>query len=363
MKIVRQQFADRGELPVVVDLADHARGRRQPRLLDDAMGGIADALLGVAEALHQERGNPMAVVYARLALFARSDLAEAALLIGDIMAEQENLRSGGRGLPSGRAGTPLRFLAELRRARALHDMKHEDEAFALSGGWRPPSRSASMRWCSSAALRHDDRFANPSGRIAGRSSGPARARALDPVLRARHHLRAHHQRWPQAEKDFLYALELEPEQPFVLNYLGYSWVDMSRNLDRAKGMLHRAVELRPDDGFVDSLGWVYFRLGEYDAAVEQLERAVELEPGDPVINDHLGDAYWRVGRQREACYRWRRALTLGPEEDTVATSRRSCATVCPSPRLRSHAAPDARRRGGDAAARGARRPRSISICA
>jgi tetratricopeptide (TPR) repeat protein len=105
----------------------------------------------------------------------------------------------------------------------------------------------------------------------------------------------------------------------VLNYLGYSWVDMGMHLDRAKGMLHRAVELRPDDGFiVDSLGWVHYRLGDYDAAVEQLERAVELEPGDPVINDHLGDAYWRVGRQREARYQWRRALTLEPEEDTVA---------------------------------------------
>jgi Flp pilus assembly protein TadD len=127
------------------------------------------------------------------------------------------------------------------------------------------------------------------------------------------------EQWPAAEKDFLYALELEPEQPFVLNYLGYSWVDMGMHLDRAKAMLYRAVELRPDDGFiVDSLGWVHYRLGEYDAAVEQLERAVELEPGDPVINDHLGDAYWRVGRQREARYQWRRALTLEPEEDTVA---------------------------------------------
>jgi Flp pilus assembly protein TadD len=120
----------------------------------------------------------------------------------------------------------------------------------------------------------------------------------------------------------------------VLNYLGYSWVDMSRNLDRAKGMLHRAVELRPDDGFiVDSLGWVYFRLGEYDAAVEQLERAVELEPGDPVINDHLGDAYWRVGRHREARYQWRRALTLEPEEDTVAQIEEKLRDGLPKPKV------------------------------
>ena len=84
-------------------------------------------------------------------------------------------------------------------------------------------------------------------------------------------------RWPQAEADLLKALELEPEQPFVLNYLGYSWVDQGLNLDRAKAMLNRAVELRPEDGFiVDSLGWAYFRLGEHDKAVTYLERAVEL---------------------------------------------------------------------------------------
>ena len=126
-------------------------------------------------------------------------------------------------------------------------------------------------------------------------------------------------RWPQAEADLLKALELEPDQPFVLNYLGYSWVDQGLNLDRAKAMLHRAVELRPDDGFiVDSLGWAYYRLGENDKAVTYLERAVELEPGDPVLNDHLGDVYWRVGRQREARFQWQRALTFKPEPDAVA---------------------------------------------
>ncbi len=121
--------------------------------------------------------------------------------------------------------------------------------------------------------------------------------------------------WPDAEADFLKALDLEPEQPFVMNYLAYSWIEKKLHLDRAKGMLVRAVELRPDDGYiVDSLGWVYFRLGEYRKGVMFLERAVELRPQDPVINDHLGDAYWRVGRHQEARFQWRRALSLEPEE-------------------------------------------------
>jgi Flp pilus assembly protein TadD len=97
-------------------------------------------------------------------------------------------------------------------------------------------------------------------------------------------------------------------------------------------MLHRAVELRPDDGYiVDSLGWVHFRLGEYEKAVESLERAVVLEPGDPVINDHLGDAYWRVGRQREARYQWQRVLTLDPEQDVIAEVEQKLRSGLPKP--------------------------------
>ena len=107
--------------------------------------------------------------------------------------------------------------------------------------------------------------------------------------------------WPPAEADFKKALELFPDQPLVLNYLGYSWVDKNINLDEAFKMLRRAVELRPQDGYiVDSLGWAHYRLGRYDEAVKELERAIELKPSDPVINDHLGDAYWRVGRKLEA---------------------------------------------------------------
>ena len=122
--------------------------------------------------------------------------------------------------------------------------------------------------------------------------------------------------WELAEADFLKALELEPEQPYVMNYLAYSWIEFGEKYDEALDMLKRAVELRPEDGYiVDSLGWVYYRLGDYENAVVQLERAVELTPLDPTINDHLGDAYWRVGRYAEARFQWRRALSFNPDEE------------------------------------------------
>jgi len=125
--------------------------------------------------------------------------------------------------------------------------------------------------------------------------------------------------WPRAEADFLKALEFRPDQPYVLNYLGYSWVDQGLNLDKARGMIKKAVSLRPNDGYiVDSLGWAHYRLGEYADAVRELERAAELRPEDPVINDHLGDAYWRVGRQTEARFQWLRALGLEPKPGLAA---------------------------------------------
>jgi tetratricopeptide (TPR) repeat protein len=127
--------------------------------------------------------------------------------------------------------------------------------------------------------------------------------------------------WPPAEADFRKALELNPGQPQVLNYLGYSLVEQRRNLDEALDMIERAVAARPDSGFiVDSLAWVYYRLGRFDEAVEPMERAAELLPTDPIINDHLGDVYWMVGRQREARFQWERALSLDPERRTRTAS-------------------------------------------
>ncbi|HEX2020951.1 MAG TPA: tetratricopeptide repeat protein [Aurantimonas sp.] len=122
--------------------------------------------------------------------------------------------------------------------------------------------------------------------------------------------------WDQAEPDFRKALELSPNQPQVLNYLGYSWVDMNRNLEEGLEMIKLAVSLRPNDGYIiDSLGWAYYRLGRYEEAVEELERAVLITPMDPTINDHLGDAYWHVGRKREAEFQWERALNGDPEPE------------------------------------------------
>ena len=129
-------------------------------------------------------------------------------------------------------------------------------------------------------------------------------------------------KFEKAEKDLQEALVFRPDEPYLLNYLGYSWADQGVNLDKSLELIYRAAELRPDDGYIaDSLGWVYYKLEDYERAVEYLEKAVELLPYDSTVNDHLGDAYWRVGRIKEAKFQWERALNHQEEEDLELTTK------------------------------------------
>ena len=116
---------------------------------------------------------------------------------------------------------------------------------------------------------------------------------------------------------------MRPDQPLVLNYLGYSWLEKGLRFDEALEMIRKAVEQRPEDGYiVDSLGWAHYLMDDFPAAVRELERAVELRPVDPVINDHFGDALWRVGRRLEAEFQWRRAMSFDPEEKDLKRIKR-----------------------------------------
>lgn len=121
--------------------------------------------------------------------------------------------------------------------------------------------------------------------------------------------------WDKAEPDFQKALALSPDQPDVLNYLGYSWLGMDKNLGEAGDMLKKAIAQKPNDAHViDSYGWALFKTRRYEEAVRYLERANQLLPHDPTTNDHLGDAYWQAGRKTEGLFQWRRALKYGPDE-------------------------------------------------
>ncbi len=286
----------------------------------DAAEGVAEALFNLASLLSKERAEEVALVHAHLALRLKPNFVIAQVLLGEILQAQRRGREAiaiYRLIPE---GSPYSWMVGLRIAEELERLDSIDEAVAeleRLAAVRPERFEPLFRLGN--LLRGKERFEEA---VAAYDRAVARVGSSERRHWTMFYFRGialeRLKRWPRAEQDFLQALELEPEQPFVMNYLAYSWVDRSLNLDRAKSMLVRAVELRPDDGYiVDSLGWVYYRLGEYGKVVEYLERAVELRPQDPVINDHLGDAYWRVGRRQEARFQWRRALSLEPEEDTA----------------------------------------------
>ena len=293
-----------------------------PGSVKDGADGMGDALIEVAQALAEQEGTAQALLFARMASFVRPEDAGAHLVIAAVLLRQNHAEVALAALDQVPAGSPLAWQAGFARARALEALDRDDEAVALLTEMTEaaPARADAPTTLGDL-LRGEERYEEAERAY---TQAIQRLPEVQPqdwrLLYARGITYERTKRWPQAEADLLQALELRPDEPLVLNYLGYSWVDQHLNLERAKSMLHRAVELRPNDGFiVDSLGWAYFRLGDYDQAVSYLTRAVELEPGDPVINDHLGDALWRVGRQREARFQWSRSLTLDAEPDLVAT--------------------------------------------
>ena len=283
--------------------------------------GMADALLSMGRALANQRGGGQAILLAQLAIYLAPTAADTRMFASELMLREDRLEDALTTLEPATSDPVFSFEARLVKASILRQMENYDEAadlLNLLAGEKPTRTDALI------ALGNMH-----SGNRDYEDAEIALSRAVERIGEPQpHDWRLYYsrgiayertKRWPRAEADFLKALELSPEQPFVLNYLGYSWVDQKLNLDEAKGMLRRAVELRPEDGFiVDSLGWAHYRLGDFEEAVVHLERAIELEPGDPVINDHLGDAYWFVGRKREAQYQWERAKIFDPEDDVLA---------------------------------------------
>jgi tetratricopeptide (TPR) repeat protein len=300
----------------------------EPRLARDlerrpvasAADGMAEALLALGGSLRQQEAGEFALLLLRTALLLRPDFPAAKLMIADLLEGDRRYEAAAPVLARVRRDSPYAPAARVRLAIVLDRLDRTEAAIgeleALAAD--EPTRAEPLARLGDI-LRGRSRFAEAAAaydRAVVRLGPPERRQWTLYYARGIAHERARN--WPRAEADFLKALALAPDQPYVLNYLGYSWADQGRELVRAKRMIERAVELRPHNGhIIDSLGWVLFRMGDYRAAVRWLERAVELVPRDPVINDHLGDAYWMVGRHAEAQFQWRRALNLGPEPEEI----------------------------------------------
>ncbi len=257
-------------------------------------------------------------MHARIAAHIRPGLIEANLLSAEILESERQYLLATEALASVPDTSPWYVTAQIRRANTQRAAGDPEAGIAtLSALAAGHSDQIEVQSGLGDALRMAEHFPEA---VSAYDNAIALVETPLPVHWPLYYTRGianeRAGNWPAAEADFREALALEPDQPLVLNYLGYSMVEKHTDLDEALGMIERASKAEPDDGYItDSLGWVLYRLGRYEEAVKPMLRAVELTPDDPVINDHLGDVLWKVGRIREAEFQWRRALSFGPADD------------------------------------------------
>ncbi|MBA4351081.1 MAG: hypothetical protein C0427_07530 [Rhodobacter sp.] len=294
-------------------------------VVTNPVDGIAEVFFTLSTALRGEAEDGYTLIYARAAAYLRPDHSEATLLAAGLLESLDQYALAGETYAKIAPDDPTFHVAEIGRATTLIAEGKTDTALeVLQALTRSHGQFIEVQAALADALRRQERFTDAI---------PVYTQAIDlvPEPEQRHWTLFYSRgisneragNWPEAEADFRRALELNPDQPQVLNYLGYSFVDRGENLDEALGMIERAVAAQPEAGYIiDSLAWALFRLGRYEEAVEPMERAALLEPVDPVVTDHLGDVYWAVGRKLEARFQWHRALSFEPEEDEAIRIRR-----------------------------------------
>jgi Flp pilus assembly protein TadD len=285
----------------------HKGAPPEPSLRESA----AEALIAPASLMVARKEDDVALAYLRLALCLDPTRDEAWLLVGDVLAAEGD-QPGARAayLKPGPA-SPQFVDARMKLAWSYQNDGEKDQALQVAReavAAHPADREAGVTLAD--LLRADEHYDESAKVLDGLiAAGPPDWRLL--YMRAVDNQETG--RWEDAEADLQRALKLRPDDPELLNFLGYSWIDRGEKLTQALAMVRKAVDLDPHSGaMIDSLGWGYYRLGDYKSAVDNLETAVTLEPADPDVNNHLGDAYWRVGRRLEAQFQWTRVLSLDP---------------------------------------------------
>ena len=326
LAMAKSALGSSGDPEVTQIVADLEAGRALPfSAVNNATDGSAEVFLTLATVLSGEENERFALIYGRMAELLRPNSVDAILIVADLLKKQRQYDLASINFNKVPQDSPVYYNAEIGRAEALIAGQKPDAGIEVLRSLAKsfPNIPSVFRSLGDS-LRQQSRFAE--ARIAYNS-----AIALLPEAQpqqwflyyARGITRERAGEWDKAEEDFRFALKLSPDQPLVLNYLGYGLVEKRLKLDEAQKMIEIAVKRQPNDGYItDSLGWVLFQIGKYEDSVPQMERAVELLPVDPIINDHLGDAYWMVGRKLEAEFQWKRALSFEPEKDDAERIRR-----------------------------------------
>ncbi|MGB3658370.1 MAG: tetratricopeptide repeat protein [Pseudolabrys sp.] len=307
--------------PLVVEAMDKLKaGEKLPPLVANVQAGAAEALYGLGASLGRRGGEDLGLVYLQLSLFLSPNHPLALLSLADLYEALKKPELAIKIYDRVPTNSPLHRNAAIQMAANLDSLDRADEAQKhLEALIKQNPDDLETIMALGNVLRGHKKFAecaNVYSKGASAIQKPEKSNWVVFYFRGICYERS--KQWAKAEADLTKALELFPDQPHVLNYLGYSWIDQGIKLDEGMEMIKKAVQQRPDDGYiVDSLGWAYYRVGNYEEATKQLERAIELKPEDPTINDHLGDAYWRVGRVLEARFQWAHARDLKPDAEDL----------------------------------------------
>ncbi len=279
---------------------------------------VSEAFLVLADALNGDNSSRLALFFARLAQMNQANNTEALLLIAEILTDQNQFSLAAQAFELIPPNDPFVVNAAIGHASALQRDNQPEAAILVLENLVKSEPNDLTAWRALGEvlrLEHEysDAFDAYSTAVS-LLSDPDDIPGAWQLYYARAITAERLKDWPTADWNFRQALALNPDQPDVLNYLGYSLVERGEKLDEALTMIETAVVARPESGFIaDSLGWIYYNLGRFDEAVPVMENAVSLLPDDPIVNDHLGDVFWMVGRQREARFQWRRALSFAPE--------------------------------------------------
>jgi Flp pilus assembly protein TadD len=302
-----------------------ANGTSQYNYITNAQQGIAEVMFTVASLLSTPDDQQTSLLYARFSQNLRPDDTEATLLISELLRGQEQYELAIENYTKVPPESGHFLNAELGRADTLVEAGKQDAAVeVLRGLARTHGDNPRVHMSLGDVLRGVQRYSGARDaydKAIAMIDKPARNHWF--LFYATAICNERLDNWPRAEMNFRRALELAPNQPLVLNYLGYSLVEKRLNLTEAQAMIETAFSLQPENGAIaDSLGWVLYRLNKFEEAVAPMETAVQLEADDPVVNDHLGDVYWMVGRKREAEFQWRRAISFHPAEEDLNRIRR-----------------------------------------
>ena len=306
-------------------LARIAAGQKPEAMIRTPADGAAEALFGIAASLTDAQSADVSILYLRMALYLRSDLGLAQVLLADrfeTLRKFENAIAVYHAIP---ADSPYFRMAEIQGALDEQRMGKNDAAITDLKKLVAADPHDSESWIALGdTYRATDKFAEAVDAYDHAEKAiPTPGKRDWPMFYARAMAKEKVHKLDESEADIQTALKLSPEQPELLNYLGYSLVDRGRNIPQALTMLEKARSLRPYDGYiVDSVGWAYYQLGRYDDAAKTLEAAVLLVPGDPTINDHLGDALWKAGRHIDARFQWNHALTFSDNDTDKAAIER-----------------------------------------